>query len=234
MAESASTVLAISMITAAYLAMLSATPPNPTPEKKYRHNIDRISFISGNFSTVARRICVAAVGYHGFLVGVAHYAPGRILQSCPLVRNTNPELFVWNQTSVTALLLIYVGTYVRLSAYNDLGECFTFHLAPPSRLVTTRIYSWIQHPSYTGLAMICLGSAFLFLRWDATPACWIPETFLSQLAGSGLGISVAVMGGVIWTLAMRVRDEEDMLRQKFGGEWEDWHRSTKRFIPGLL
>ncbi|KAJ5910087.1 Phospholipid methyltransferase [Penicillium tannophilum] len=234
MFESASAVLAIAMVTAGYSVVLCATPPNPTPEKKHRHSKDRISFVSGNFSTFAHAICITIVTYHGLLVGVAHYIPARMSQSCPLARNTNPELFAWNFISVTALLLIYVGTYVRLSAYGGLGKCFTFHLAPPPYLVTTGIYSWIQHPSYTGLAMLCLGGAILFLRWDATPACWIPGTILSQLEGLGLGISVALMGGVFWTLALRVRDEEDMLRQKFGGTWENWHRSTKRFIPGLF
>ncbi|KGO68232.1 Phospholipid methyltransferase [Penicillium italicum] len=234
MLEPASAFLAIAMMTAGYFAMLCATPPNPTPEKKHRHSTDRISFISGKFSTIARRVCITPVIYHGFLAGVAHYAPARMSQMCPLARSTNPELFAWNQLSFIALLLIYVGAYVRLRAYGGLGKCFTFHLAPPPHLVTTGIYSWIQHPSYTGLAMICLGGAILFLRWDATPACWIPGAVLSQLEGLGVGISVAVMGGVFWTLAVRVRDEEDMLRQRFGGKWEDWHRSTWRFIPGLL
>ena len=234
MAEPASALLAIAMITAGYFAMLCATPPNPTPEKKYRHSIDRISFISGKFPIVARRICITPVIYHGFLAGVTQYAPARMSQICPLARNINPELFAWNQLSFIALLLIYVGIYVRLSAYGGLGKCFTFHLAPPPHLVTTGIYSWIQHPSYTGLAMICLGGTMLFLRWDATPACWIPGAVLSRLEGFGVGISVAVMGGVFWTLAVRVRDEEDMLRQRFGRKWEDWHCSTQRLIPGLI
>lgn len=234
MSESASAVLAIAIMTAGYFVVLCATPPNPTPEEKDRHSIDRISFFSGNFSTVAHGVCIYIVIYHGLLVGVAQYTPARMLQSCPLARNTNPELFAWNHISITALLLIYVGTYLRLSAYGGLGKCFTFHLAPPPHLVTTGIYRWIQHPSYTGLAMLCLGGAILFLRWDATPACWIPEIVFSQLEGLGLGISVALMGGVFWTLALRVRDEEDMLRQKFGETWEDWHRNTKRFIPGFL
>jgi protein-S-isoprenylcysteine O-methyltransferase Ste14 len=32
-------------------------------------------------------------------------------------------------------------------------------------------------------------------------------------------------------MSARVRDEEAMLRGKFGREWEGWHRRTKRFIP---
>jgi protein-S-isoprenylcysteine O-methyltransferase Ste14 len=35
-------------------------------------------------------------------------------------------------------------------------------------------------------------------------------------------------------LFTRVKDEEEMLKGQFGKEWEEWHRSTKRFIPGIL
>jgi len=29
-------------------------------------------------------------------------------------------------------------------------------------------------------------------------------------------------------------DEEKILRDTFGKEWEIWHQKTKRFIPGLI
>ncbi len=35
-------------------------------------------------------------------------------------------------------------------------------------------------------------------------------------------------------LAIRVRDEEALLKTTFGTEWEEYHRRTKRFIPGLI
>lgn len=32
----------------------------------------------------------------------------------------------------------------------------------------------------------------------------------------------------------RVTEEEMMLKKTFGKEWEDWHKKTKRFIPGVF
>lgn len=35
-------------------------------------------------------------------------------------------------------------------------------------------------------------------------------------------------------MSVRVREEEAMLRQKFGSQWEEWHQRTARFIPGIF
>lgn len=81
---------------------------------------------------------------------------------------------------------------------------------------------------------MALGSAGLFLRWDATPACWVAEETLSRLRGCGLGAVLAFFVLGSWGMMARVRDEEEMLRQHFGKEWEEWHAKTGRFIPGIL
>ena len=48
-----------------------------------------------------------------------------------------------------------------------------------------------------------------------------------------IGYLLTVVVGC-WALAIRVRNEEVMLRRTFGTEWEDYHSRTKRLIPGLL
>lgn len=130
--------------------------------------------------------------------------------------------------------MIYLGAAVRLSAYGGLGKNFTFQLAPPDRLVTSGIYHFIQHPSYTGQFFVTIGLNLLVLRWDSSPACFIPESLLDALTGWG---RIVVFGAVVFTtvaLLARVRDEEGMLKQKFGQEWVRWHSSTARFIPYVL
>jgi protein-S-isoprenylcysteine O-methyltransferase Ste14 len=32
----------------------------------------------------------------------------------------------------------------------------------------------------------------------------------------------------------RVHEEEAMMKETFGKEWEEWHKRTKRFIPGFF
>lgn len=234
MARTDSTALALTMIAAGYLAALCTTPPNPPPDQKHRHKTDRISPLIGSVATICRRLVVTVITYHAVLTLIPAYAPDRMTQICPQAQNLNHTLFSWSTTAITALLIIFLGAYVRLSAYGGLGRYFTFHLAAPDQLVTTGVYSWMQHPSYTGQFLIGVGCAVLFVRWDGAPACWIAAETLSRWDGWGF---TAVVGFVAFSLVMlgtRVRDEEDMLRQKFGREWEEWHRETKRFVPGLL
>ncbi|KAJ5166279.1 uncharacterized protein N7482_005060 [Penicillium canariense] len=234
MTQASTTALAAAMMGAGYLCALCATPPNPSPDRKGRHQTDRISFIAGSGATIVRRIAVTAITYHALLTALPVYAPERITQMCPRPQNLNPDLFSWSVFAVAGILLICLGAFIRLSAYGRLSRNFTFHLAAPDQLVTSGIYSWMQHPSYTGLALIGLGSASLFLRWDAVPACWISETTLARWSGWGPGVLAGHIVVALFVLFMRVKDEEEMLRQKFGKEWEQWHRSTKRFIPAIL
>ncbi|KAJ5595416.1 uncharacterized protein N7459_001624 [Penicillium hispanicum] len=234
MTQAASTILAAAIVAAGYLCALCTTPPNPSPERKDRHNTDRVSFFTGSFATVVRRIAVTAITYHALLVVLPDYAPARLPQMCPRAANRDAALFQWSAVSAAALLLIYLGAYVRLAAYHGLGQFFTFHLAAPDRLVTTGVYRWIQHPSYLGLVLIEMGCGALFLRWDATPACWMAEETFARFQGWGTAVIAGGFGLGLVILSTRVRDEEEMLRQKFGQEWEAWHRSTKRFIPGLV
>jgi protein-S-isoprenylcysteine O-methyltransferase Ste14 len=234
MDQASSMVLAIAMVVAGYLGALCATPPNPAPEQKDRHGTDRINFIAGSFPTVVRRILITVVMYHALVTVVIQFAPSRLAQVCPLSQTTNLGLFAWNFFTLSTLGLIYLGAYIRLSAYGGLGKHFTFQLAAPDNLVTTGVYGWMQHPSYTGMAMIAIGCVSLFLRWDATPACWISTPVLSRWQGWGFTAIAGLVAFGFWALIVRVRDEEQMLRKKFGKKWEEWHRSTKRFIPGLI
>ncbi|OGE47417.1 hypothetical protein PENARI_c045G01723 [Penicillium arizonense] len=149
MNQTGTTLLAIAMTVAGYLSVLCATPPNPPPEQKDRHRTDRINFIAGSFPTIMRRIGITAIMYHALLTAIPQYAPARLSQVCPLSQNTNTDLFTWNSMTLSALGLIYLGAYIRLSAYGGLGKYFTFQLAAPDDLVTTGMYGWIQHPSYT-------------------------------------------------------------------------------------
>jgi protein-S-isoprenylcysteine O-methyltransferase Ste14 len=233
MRQVTSILLAIAMVAAGYFSVLCATPPNPSPERNDRHRSDRLRFMAGTFPAVARRITLGIIIYHALLTVVRH-TPVDTMQVCPQSQNISPELFVWNRLSITSLLFIYIGAYIRLSAYGGLGKYFTFHLASPENLVTTGVYSWVQHPSYTGAGLVFIGTSALFMRWDATPACWIPDLALSHLQGWGLTTTVALILATFGGIGLRVLDEEDMLRQKFGQEWNNWHRSTKRFVPGLI
>lgn len=71
-------------------------------------------------------------------------------------------------------------------------------------------------------------------RVDGVVSCWASERWykwLRDLGWSLAPVGVSVVLGAVWT---RVRQEEEMLRTKFGGEWEGWHSRTARFVPGVF
>lgn len=222
------------MVGAGYLSAICTTPPNPSPSPKDRHKTDRISFVAGSYVTFIRRTAVTVITYHALLTVVPDYAPAHVSQFCPHPQNPTPSLFTWNPTTVACLLAIYIGAFVRLSAFGGLGRHFTFHLAAPDELVTTGIYRWVQHPSYLGQALISVACTVLFVRWDGAPACWIAGSTLTRWDGVGFWVAAAFMGFGLWVLVTRVRDEEEMLRQTFGKKWEEWHRKTSRAIPYIF
>jgi len=39
---------------------------------------------------------------------------------------------------------------------------------------------------------------------------------------------------VVLIVAMRVPEEEAMMRETFGETWEAWHAQTARFVPGVF
>ena len=135
---------------------------------------------------------------------------------------------------MASLCVIFLGAFVRLSAYGGLGKNFTFHLAAPDQLVTSGVYRWMQHPSYTGQLLIYLGCMGWFLRWDGVPACYIEKEVLESWAGYGVPVEVLIVVFSLTILGLRVRDEEGMLREEFGEKWEVWHRMTPRFVPGFF
>jgi protein-S-isoprenylcysteine O-methyltransferase Ste14 len=45
-------------------------------------------------------------------------------------------------------------------------------------------------------------------------------------------VIMGVLG--LFGVGIRVKDEEAMLKREFGREWEEYHRKTKGFIPGIF
>lgn len=149
----------------------------------------------------------------------------------------NRNLITWSLPTIGPLaLILVVGVPLRLISYNSLGYNFTFTLTRPDSLSTTGIYRHVQHPSYTGLVAILVGHVALLARLDGVIACslvppgWYPYVkVLGIWIAAPVGAAVMMLG--VWT---RVWQEEKMLRDHFGREWEVWHASTPRFLPSIL
>lgn len=77
------------------------------------------------------------------------------------------------------------------------------------QLVTSGPYRHLRHPRYLGIVIFTAGIALIFRSWLAL-------------------ILVAVLTLV---LIFRIRDEEVMMHQAFGSEWETYAGRTWRLIP---
>lgn len=232
----ASTALATLLATSSYLFCLCNTNPNPPPAATNRPKSDRINWMTGaSFVTINRRISLTAGFYHALL---ALYYPDLSTAEnpllCPRPSNLSPSLFTWSPLTTTCLASLFLGAALRLSAFGALGRSFTFQLSTPDELVTHGIYRFIQHPSYIGQALVLAPALGMTYSWYAGVGCFVDRSVLEVFYGwGGIVGPVTLLGGMV-TALLRVRDEERMLRERFGEKWVEWNRTTGRFIPGVV
>jgi protein-S-isoprenylcysteine O-methyltransferase Ste14 len=152
---------------------------------------------------------------------------------CQNTSNLSSYLFTWTPCTIFSIAFILLGSFIRLSAFSALGTDFTFRLDEPKRLVTTGLYKYVQHPSYTGKFLIILGNLVLLHRPDGVLGCWLPTWIVHAMLFWRTGVCLLMLGVArgVWK---RVKEEEMMLKNAFGKEWKAWHERTNRFIPGLF
>ena len=95
-----------------------------------------------------------------------------------------------------------------------LGRRFSIQVAIQSGhwLETGGPFRFLRHPRYLGIIIYNIGIALVFR------------------SGPGFILVAALTLVLLW----RIRDEETLLRQEFGSEWEDYARKTRRLIPFLF
>ena len=140
---------------------------------------------------------------------------GEVLQTvCPTSQYLDPQLFRWSKSALNSLALLYLGSYIRLQAYAQLGTNFTYRIAKPDQLVTTGLYAYVRHPSYTGLLMVLLAMYSLFLRQRGLVSCWAPLVNEKMVTDEMHAFLVPVIGfscAIYMFMVRRVRDEETLM-----------------------
>jgi len=179
-------------------------------------------------------VVVFLIGLYHAIICFTYPTPPSML--CPNPTNLSPQLFTWNIHTILCITSLLICGQVLLRSFIELGPSSNFQVEVPRQLVTTGLYSWAQHPSYTATFVIFLTNGAMILRRDGVAACWLQKSIVD---GERLGMVLqtgylfaAVVGG--WMLATRVGDEEALLKTTFGTEWEVYHKRTKRFIPGII
>ena len=121
-----------------------------------------------------------------------------------------PDLFQW-----AGLALVWIGVLVRGWAIRSLGRAFTavVQVTASQNLVTSGLYRWIRHPSYTGGLLTLAG--------------------LGLGAGTWLG-TILALALVLIGYSYRVRVEERAMLEVFGDEYRDYMTKTGRFFPRIF
>ncbi|KAJ3160340.1 hypothetical protein HDU86_000674 [Geranomyces michiganensis] len=120
----------------------------------------------------------------------------------------------WTLLEVLATVAGIGGVVLRRAAYAELGKLFTFKLTVQKdhELVGTGPYTFLLHPSYTGMALTVVG----YVLFHFSLPLWI-------LAG---GAAIGAGG-----LVVRILDEEEMLKAHFGSKWTAHASKRWRVIP---
>jgi protein-S-isoprenylcysteine O-methyltransferase Ste14 len=110
------------------------------------------------------------------------------------------------------IVLMWIGFVYRQWSVATLGPLFrtTVFVQDDHRLITHGVYSWIRHPSYAGLLLTVLGNSLTFGNW------------LSLVAGIGV---------MLLALAWRMHVEEQAMRNRFGGEYDNYVERSWAIIP---
>ncbi|MBF2009355.1 MAG: isoprenylcysteine carboxylmethyltransferase family protein, partial [Chlorogloeopsis fritschii C42_A2020_084] len=100
-------------------------------------------------------------------------------------------------------------------SHHDLGKNWssTLQIREGHTLTTNGVYQNIRHPMYASVLLLCVAQALLLSNW------------IAGLSGF-IGFSIAY--------ATRVNQEEQMLLDRFGDEYEAYRQSTKRLVPYLF
>ena len=77
------------------------------------------------------------------------------------------------------------------------------------QLITSGPYQLIRHPRYLGVLLIAFGLTLIFYSW------------------LGFVFTAFAMGMIF----LRIHDEEQLLQNHFGKDWEDYNHKTWRLIP---
>jgi len=229
MATVASFALALCMLAAAYVTLQCVTPPNPLPPVKSSVE-DRIRWVASRSRVTSGRKTLLLIWLYHILLTITYPHPPTLI--CPQPGSLDPNLFGWSTHTVICIFMVLAGGSIRLTAYSQLGGNFTFHLSKPKTLVKRGLYRYVQHPSYTGLFMILIAHLLLFSRRAGAVACWIPR--ILNIKYMDVPVWILLIGATVVLGRIRIRDEENMLKEEFGKEWEEYHAKTGRLMPGLF
>jgi protein-S-isoprenylcysteine O-methyltransferase Ste14 len=108
------------------------------------------------------------------------------------------------------VLFCIVGLVVLLWSLISLGQSFRIgiDLEHPNKLVTGGVFAYSRNPIYVAFASILFGQFLIFSNW----------------------ILLVYPGAAIWLFHRQVLREEEYLKNKYGGEYDDYYSRVRRYF----
>jgi protein-S-isoprenylcysteine O-methyltransferase Ste14 len=152
---------------------------------------------------------MSGIGIFVQMLGIGGAGMGPIRATLPAV--AGPSL------ATAALTAVLIGGAVALfgAATSEMGRNWSLvaRTREDHELVTSGVFARIRHPIYTAMALFLLAMALSFGHLRSL-------AFAFPLFAAGT--------------ALRVAEEERLLRARFGPAYENYARRVKRFVPGLF
>ncbi len=106
----------------------------------------------------------------------------------------------------------FAGIAGLIDVHRALGRNFsgTLHLRDDHELIVSGPYRYVRHPMYTAFYLILTGFALLTENW---------------LLGGGMIL------GLTFVMLSRVKHEEQVMLERFGGRYAEYMSRTGRFLP---
>jgi protein-S-isoprenylcysteine O-methyltransferase Ste14 len=111
-------------------------------------------------------------------------------------------------------VLLALSLWLFHQSHADLGTNWsvTLEIRESHRLVTGGVYRHVRHPMYSALLLYGVGQMLVVPNWVVGPSYAVAMLLLC---------------------ALRLGPEEELMREKFKGEYEVYASRTKRFVPGV-
>ncbi|EIN13089.1 hypothetical protein PUNSTDRAFT_141591 [Punctularia strigosozonata HHB-11173 SS5] len=219
-------------------AVVSPNPPAPEHERKEDVSKTIGSPFSRKFLTPGSILAVAVYSVGQCLALWTRDHPTSETASyifhtiCPVPSEASPVYL--DAGFYGAWLAAVASCAFRVWAFRVLGKHFTFELTVPEdhTLVTSGPYSWVRHPSYTGL----LGNVIAITVCAFGEGSWIRKC---GVGWSWPGLAATALWAGIWVPSMvifplRTVKEDEMMKERYSKQWAEWRKRVPyRLIPGV-
>ncbi|RIA81248.1 hypothetical protein C1645_729786 [Glomus cerebriforme] len=140
----------------------------------------------------------------------------------------------WAFPDIVFYILNVIGCCIRLWCFHTLKEFFTFNVTifKNHKLINTGPYALLIHPSYTGVILMTFNILYVIYQLHYYIPIYSPINFSPFIFNWYCYILYFFF--YVYVGIKRILNEEKLLKENFGKEWDLYSKSRKRLIPYLF